>query len=126
MKRTQKTVNPTDPTVVVKYEQKIGSFEVEIGCFFDSITSHLFYKGKEVLFTSEFIHPILNRIAVWLYNKEEEKYQEVRSDDEQYPEFCWFCGESDLRSSPGYVGEEIVYCPCGQILYEEDPMSYIL
>lgn len=126
MKRLHKVVNEQyDATDFTSYSASLGPFRLELYNFWD-VASRLYYSGRCILFTSPSIHPRLNRIAEWLYRREDEKYDEQQSDDNQAIEFCWHCGETDIRVGQGYAGEEILYCPNGHLLYEEDPTSYII
>jgi len=125
-KRSKATVSQDfDPTVLVTYKYSLGKFQIYIQeCW--GITSRGWWGGKELWFTSEFIHPLFNKYFEAVYRNLEQK-EEQNQEDENLPNFCWHCGSMELKSCPGYAGEQVLYCgECSNVLWEEDPMRYIL
>ena len=64
-----------DPTEAITWKAAFGPVRIELGAFWDTITSTTRWKQHEH-FTSDCIHPFLNRIAKWAFNKLEDAYQE--------------------------------------------------
>lgn len=124
-KRTKATVNQQDPTELVTYSYSLGKLEIELQQFFGETISRGYWKSKQLWFTSRSIHPLFNKYFEAVYEGFEQKEAKDQH-DENSVDFCWHCGSIKLKSTDGYVGEEIVYCgECNNVLYEEDPTSYI-
>lgn len=123
-KRKERTVNPADPTELVTYEKQIGPFEIIIDQFFGDVTARIYFRSKQLIFTSPCIHPTLNKFFERIYNRYEQEHCQAIED--QYSEFCWYCGSLDLRECDGYAGEPVGYCAdCSNVLWEADPTPYI-
>lgn len=123
-KRRQCVVGTADPTQFVMYTSHFGKFEIQIEQGFGDVTARVYFGSRQLLFTSREVCPLINRYFESVYKELEfkEVFAKESQEEDDYPEFCWYCGSTDLRTSEGYVGEEIVFCECGKVLYEE-PVS---
>src|SRR5208283_5934390 len=95
--RKERTVNPADPTQLVTYEKLIGPVEIIFDQFFGDITGRIYFRSKQLFFTSPCIHRRINAIFEWLYNKYESK-RESQFVEEQV-DFSWHCGSLNLKQA---------------------------
>lgn len=63
-----------DPTAVISWTRQGKRFRVELMEMFD-VTCRVYWKGKQILFTSPKIHLWLNKIATAKYNRLENAFQ---------------------------------------------------
>lgn len=89
-KRSERcNLRAADPTVLVRWERKIGHLKIELEEFQGSITSRLWYKGTQLLFSSAYHHRHINKLVVKQFDCLENKYQEDlwNYDEQRNPPF---------------------------------------
>jgi hypothetical protein len=80
-RRKSYTVNPADPTVVTRHEFLLGRLTVTLVEFFGDVTMKITWNGRERLFTSKSIHPWLNKVATYIYDRCEDRHNASHQGD---------------------------------------------
>lgn len=66
--RKESTSIGADPTTSVTFTRKTKRLTIYLQEFFGDITCRIYWRGHSILFTSDIIHPLLNKIATKKFN----------------------------------------------------------
>lgn len=123
--RTEKTVNPADPTQTIKWQigKRTGislSTGIELNTYWDTVLLTVYLFNREIALPKMLANWASRHLIAWF-----ESMHAIEA--APYVE-CPTCHLSDaLVMGEGYVGEDIQSCQrCDRVIWCEDPTPYII